>query len=232
MNQKEFDHKLDAVIKQALLLQIERDIAALPPDDEARKMNLIRPEFDAKMRRICARSDRRDRMKPVLQTARRVAIAAMVAIAILFGTLMTNTAVRATIVEVIVEWYEQFTRFVGISSEEEAKHIEARSWSPAYLPEGYMEVSRFESDSTIVEYEDHDGNLLLLRYTVEINDLTVDNEETIYSTIEVDEITYYLSEAASEAKPNVLVWFEAGYRLNLSGHLDVDTLLSVAVSTK
>lgn len=47
----------------------------------------------------------------LLKTTRRVAMFIVVIGALLFGVLLTNTAVRAAVRDTIFEWFEPFTRY-------------------------------------------------------------------------------------------------------------------------
>lgn len=140
---------------------------------------------------------------------------------------MLNPTVQAAVRETIIEWYEEFTRFVGVGSVEST---ETSSWAPSYLPEGYVEVSRLESDVVTIRYENDRAILLTLIYSNELNDFRVDNEGAEYVTEEIDGIMYYCFIAEEIRKPSNVVWTSDGYSFDLNGCLDIDELLRVSVS--
>ena len=229
MKPQDFDPIFEAMLRQALRDNIYEEAESVPHDDVLKTMFTISKRHESRMRRLCEREDRREQLRGIMRPVRRVAVFAMVLITVLFSALMLNTTVRAAVREVIIEWYEQFTQFIGIQDNDPDESFD---WSPEYLPEGYNEVSVIEGVPTIKEYEDENATLLLLRFSPESNDLRVDNEESEYSTEEIGNIIYYIFDAEPERKPKTIIWFREGYRFNLSGFIEVDELLNIAKSVK
>jgi len=229
MTTYKFDPVFEAVLRQAVRDNIYEEAESVPDDDVLATMFTISEKHNARMRRLCAHEDRREQLRSIMKPTRKIAVAAMIAIAILFGALLTNPTVRAAVGEVIIEWYEKFTRFTGGGNDE---FIEPRDWSPTYLPEGYVEVSVFEGDTIMKSYEDANENLLMFKYSWEDNDLLVDNEESEYSTTEIGGITYYVFDTDVIHKPLKIIWFNKGFSFYLSGYLDTETLLDIAKSVE
>lgn len=229
MNSQNFDPVFEAMLRQAVRDNVYEEAASVPDDETLATMFTISQKHDKRMRHLCAREDRREMFSAFMRPAKNVAVFALVAITVLFGALMLNIDARAAVKEVIIEWYEQFTRFVGIGDVEPNG---SRDWSPEYLPDGYVEVNVFESTLMVKEYENDDGGYFTFQFFFDSNELQVDNEESEYSTEEINGIIYYVFEAEDERKSCRITWFADGYTFNISGYLDVEELLEIAKSVK
>ena len=229
MSVNSFNTVFEALLRQAIVDNLYELAASVPPNEVLDTMFTVSERHDKCMRKLCAREDRREQIHGIMKPIRKIAVAAVVAIVILFGALMLNSDVRAVVAEVIIEWYGQFTRFIGAGENAPA---ESNDWSPTYLPDGYKEVSLFIGDHTKVEYEDENGTLLIFKFSPDDNDLRIDNEETEYTEEKIDGITYYVFTADAERKPNKITWFYMGYSFYLSGYIGTEILLNIATSTK
>ena len=233
MNTDSFSPAFEALLRQALLDNINERIAAIPPDDELDTMFTLSAEHDERMRKLCAREDRKDRIRVAMHPLRRVAVFVLIMFFVLFGVLMTSPDVRAAVKEVIIEWYDQFTRFTGNPSEVSIDNAtETVNWSPSFLPDGYFEVGFYDGETPTTEYENGEGMLLLFKYSIAENELLVDNEETVYAEVPDEGIIYYVFEATDARKSNRVVWVREGYSFFLNGYVDTDILLETAKSVE
>lgn len=229
MKPQEFDPIFEAMLRQAVRDNIYEEAESVPNDNVLSEMFTISEKHDARMRRLCAREDRRELVHSITRPLKKTAVFLLIVVTILSSALMLNTNVRAAVVEVVVEWYEQFTRFVGIASDEPT---EKTSWEPSYLPEGYVEVSRIEDVLSSIIFEDDTSTSLKFTYSIADRSLDVDNEEAEYTPSKIDGITYYIFDAKDDRKSNRVVWICEGYSFYLSGYLTIDELLETAKSVK
>ena len=179
------------------------------------------------MRLLCLREDRKERFKRKgAPRLRRTTVAAALVLAVLTGSMMTYPAVRASVADVFVEWFDQFTKYTGSGATNEDS-----AWELAYVPEGYAETYRFQDDSeAILRYEDNEGNFLIFRYQASAVSISVDNEGMQYNRLYANDTTYELYESLNEGELSTIIWTEKGTIFSVTGYLDMSMLMEVVFS--
>jgi hypothetical protein len=154
----------------------------------------------------------------------------VLATAVLFGSLMFfSPQVRATVVNVIVEWFDRFTMF---QTTEDAD-AELGKWRPAILPSGYREEeTELGVDMGSVVYRNPEGESIVLVFARGSNTISVDNEGFAYRSAVSGETEYRLFESETNEKDNAVVWNKSDCGFYLTSGLPVEELLEVAVSVR
>ena len=217
-------------LRQAVIDCVHREaeeFAAMETPDEAEIASSIRAK---KTRDLCLREDRRERLRrKTIPRLRRMAVAAAVALSVLTGSMLAYPAVRAAVADVFVEWFDQFTKFTGTGSQTNTM----RQWELTYIPEGYAEVDRIESETlSVISLENEEGTLLTFVYQPDSGVATIDNEDMLYHEVLVDGVQYQIFESQDELKPSSIYWIRENYMFTLSGYIDDEFLLDIASSVK
>jgi len=217
-------------LRQAVIDCVHREaeeFAAMETPDEAEIASSIRAK---KTRDLCLREDRRERFRrKTIPRLRRMAVAAAVALSILTGSMLAYPAVRAAVADVFVEWFDGFTKFTGIGTQPST----VRQWDLTYVPEGYAETDRIESELlTVIRYENSEGTLLDFIYQPDSGIVAADNEDLLYREEFIDGVQYRIFESQDELKPTSIYWNKDGYMFTLSGYIDDEFLLDIASSVK
>jgi hypothetical protein len=220
----------DAVFEKAVLLDFENELAEVPIRKTAERDHAFSTRHIAKMRRLFESAARGERRRTMRRFAGTCAASLVLATALLFGSLMFfSPQVRATVVKVIVEWFDRFTMF---QTTEEAE-TELGKWRPAFLPGGYREEeAELGVDMGSVVYRNREGERIVLVFARGSNTISVDNEGFAYRTAVSDETEYRLFESETDGKDNAVVWNKAGCAFYLTSGLPVEELLEVAVSVR
>lgn len=179
-----------------------------------------------------------ERTKRTFVSVRRFLIRAIAIIAIVFSlfglSMLINPGVRASVANVIVEWYKTFTNFRGADiGDMPATQVEpAARRTPLYLPKGFSEThSESVFGNITVEYQNNDG-MTIYFYSAPSNALSdnVDNEHTTYSVVEKSNTEFHVFESADGAYPSSILWSVGGYYFRLTGYCPLDELWKMAES--
>jgi hypothetical protein len=219
----------DTLFRQAVIDNYEEEILAIPSEKELSKLYSFSDMHIARMKRLFARAERLERLNSAAKWARRCAVVAIVTAAVLFSAFMTDSEVRAAIKSVIIEWFDQFTKFT--SRQDSTK--ESQEWEPSYVPEGFTEDERYGDFGRLtIRYSDSKGNTIAFTYIGQSDSASLDNENRDFYEVEAEKTIYYVFEAETSDKGNSVIWDKEGYRFTVRGQLPISELLNIAESVE
>lgn len=177
----------------------------------------------------------RRQARPVWKKALQTAASILLCFAVLFGAIMAvSPSARAWVVDRVIYWMEDFTRFRFY--DEEAQGLSA-NWRPAYIPEGFVETQADWSEDAhwlYLTYENGIGGIIVLdALPAEENfSFNVDNEHSDYHEIEINGQPASLFSSNTEGYPSYLIWVNADHStaFQLSANIDTDELIRIAES--
>lgn len=159
---------------------------------------------------------------------------ACILLTILIGggsVLAFSTEARAAFVGWIKETYEAWFvyRYVG----EDRSIPEDISYYPAWIPDGYYESSRFDTDTyTTIIYEDDDNNMITFYYTHDIDAAGVylEQEGVDIKSVKIDNIYADLYVDRIKGNANSLVWIDekSGVLFCISANCNEEELIRIA----
>lgn len=227
---------LQALIKWALEEDTEREIAALP---QPRELEALYPDTAAFRARVFSEIGRRQkaerrRRKP-LRLLKRTLLAAAILTSILFCTLMTNAALRAAVVNTIIDWTD---RDMGIRFEIEGEPLSAlpEGYGPHYIPDRF-EFLKNDSAQDIsflfYTYQTPDGSSILdiQIQLLENGSMTwIDNEHTKFEQITFNNTSAYLGHSISVGGDEIyiLIWPKDGIEHLIYGTVSLSELFEIA----
>lgn len=221
----------EALFRQAVIDRFEEELAAVPSNDELSRLYSFSEKHILKMRKLFSSDRRIMRAAAFAKWTKRTAAAIVITTTVLFAALMFVPEVRAAVVNTIIEWYEEFTKFTSKGQPPSEPH----AWIPEYVPEGYAEIGRTSSAGMIsIDYQDTSGNLLFFISSPSDNSLSVNNEDVEYRKEVLDGVEYYIFEGAAADQYNAVICEIDGrqYRLSAEGVLPVDELIKILQSVK
>ena len=222
----------EAVLKHAVILDFDREMAAMPSEEELSRTLSFSPRHVARMKKLFAAAARRDAMRRVFAATRRVAAFAVVTAGILVGLLMLSPRVRSAVTDTVVEWFDTFVRF---GSREQTDTVDFnKGLRPAYIPDGFVESTVVENaEMVMVIYSNGDGdNQITFSYCPVEMHVSVNNEDVTYEEGSVDGPRFSVFAAQIDGKDNIVVWEVEGVRLTLNSSVGVEELLRVALSVR
>jgi len=229
MNNKQVnDMVFEALFRQVIIDDFNKDIDSLPTNDQLAKTYSFSPEFEIRMKKLLTKDRRQSFIKATILYSRRVASILIIVLGLMFSTLLFNTEVRAAVGKVLVEWYEKFTSFTFRDDE---IINEKKDWNINYLPEGYVEENyEVLGKITNIEFKNNQGEKIRFSYRPEdsITNISVDNENH-----EIDNCTILNNEAfcitaTDDEFDNGLIWNMEGHTFNLWGKISMDELKKIA----
>lgn len=160
----------------------------------------------------------------------RVAVAAVSVISICFIGTIGIEAVRVTIFDAIVKWYEN-SIFVAYESSDEVtspnKIIEHRE---PVLGEEYTRYEIENNEHTyIIEYESEEFLIVYGQNLLESYDTLISNNDTVITDITVNGYSGIVTVSETHGMTDtVVIWHDYEYVYTLSGNLSCDELISIA----
>ena len=222
------DNVFEALFGQAVIENFYNELDSLPPREELAKQYTPSEAHAARMKGLFAREALKDRIHSALIWSKRVAVAALVAVSILFGSLMLVPEVHATVTKTIIEWYDRFVRFTSNAPEAEKKAFE-----PAYIPVGFWEKVRDEMEMVaIILYVNMDGAIILFESGRASDLLAADSEERTHEITQINGIDYHKFAAIDGETENAIIWDANGQRYSITSTISPDLLLKMAISVE
>jgi hypothetical protein len=223
------DDFFEVVLKRAVIENNRNEIAVLPSENELAKLCEFSRRHIARMKRLFAADGRREVFTVVYKWGKVAVIAVCVSATLTFGTLLTSAEIRKAVGDVIITWFEKFTKF---QSEESDGEFTEREWKPEYLPAGFDATDTLGARGFV--YANGEGALIIFEYNPSDSSISVDNEDMDYSIITDNGVPYHLfrTTITDGEHDNVVLWDADGYRFTVMGNYDIDELLRIALSIK
>ena len=216
MKHEEMTVSLRTLVQLACAENARREMAALPTPQRLKERY---PDTADLTRRVLAAIEmlQKKAKKPPhrsWRTIKRGLIAAAIAASLLFGTLMTNAAVRGVVVNTILEWTN---RDLGIRFEIEGEPLSSlpEGYGPHYIPDGliYQEsLSWANSGGFFYEYqsENQESHLSIeVRIAQNSSDYWMDNEHIDYDKVTFNGTAAYLG-TFQQHDGYVMLWAKNG----------------------
>lgn len=208
--------------------QAEKNLLASLPEPEDCEATFS-PEFERKMKKLVRRTDH-----PIRYWVQK-AVACILLVVLLGGgsVLALSTEARAAFVGWIKETYEAWFvyRYIG----ENQSIPEDISYYPAWIPDGYYESSRFDTDTyNIIIYEDNDNNIITFYYSCDADaaGIYLEKEGVDIKSVRIGNIYADLYVDETKGNANSLVWVDekSGVLFWISANCNEDELIKIAES--
>lgn len=205
------DSIFDALFERAVIDNFNEELDSLPPYEEMVKIYTFSERHEQRMKRLFARERRKEQFHAFKKVSRRVAAVLLIAITLLSAALMLTPQVRAAVTQMIIEWFDEFTRFTFTGTITSPEGLE-----PTYIPDGFWEDFRHEDEaSTIIIFANIDGKEIYFESAHAVGLFSIDNENAIYELRTIDGIDYHVLTAISEDYENSIMWEFGGRRYYL-----------------
>ncbi|MCL2199739.1 MAG: DUF4367 domain-containing protein [Defluviitaleaceae bacterium] len=220
----------ETILRRAATTAYEQEMAEFINSAEKAEPIITSKAHDARMRALFKREERKESLNKLYVIAKRAAIVVLISATMLFGALLTDGHIQATVRDTIVQWHERFTRFEFRGNGYEVGKSE---WFPDFMPEGFM-IDRIYEFYTgrLIFLEHDDGNYVIFGYEPAADIVIgVDNEFTEMEIISHFGVDYFVITPLPESEHrSQVIWQMEGYAFTLLSHLDSETLFQMALS--
>jgi hypothetical protein len=225
------DAGFERIFERAVIRNFEDMLDAIPPRQDLLKKYPVSERHKARMEKMFSRVNRMDFIEGAVRWSRRIMAATAVVAAVLFGALLVSSPnVRAAVGETIVQWFDEFTKF--ISGEPADTETEMSEWRPRYLPEGFSESSVINTGATIIQivYTNASEDEIWFGVAPLDGSMSVNNEGADYSQFTDRDIIYHTFESLDGERNNSIEWIRDGYAFSLFSSTPIETLKLMALS--
>jgi len=213
--------------EQGLKMYYDQWLASLPDENDPAIAHEFSKRFERRMARLFARQNRP--YYPMVNRAWKRALLAVIMTLLLMLAAMSVGAIRERVIHFIITVYEKFSSVV--LKPETLDFTLAQSYMVTDLPFGFElhDVDRYELFARHV-YRHPDGyQLIFQQYEATHAKFIIDTEGTALQEVPLDGAAgQYYSRNGQEN----LLWYSHGYAFLLSGDLDKDTLVQIALSVR
>lgn len=222
------DELFDVVLKQAVYDAEKADLDALPPDEELNQAYPL-PEKAKKEFDRLEQAQRRG-VSPKALLARRVAIIAVTALAVVFGGLMLHPDIRAGVSHIVVQQFEKFNLFSHNENGTAQQFLTVDDVTIGYIPEGYELTEEMENDTIryyIYRKPDNENSYILISISLsEETDIGLDNEH-IYEVMYINHREMHLSYEETDQSGSIVIPDEKVI-VRISGVITKEELIRIA----
>ena len=228
--------KMDLLLYSAMSYVENKELAVY---DKASDVPVVLSEKDKKhilkrIKRARAYYEHHEVYRPGWETLKRVAVVVLVIMSLCFTGVMSVEAVRVTLWETIIEWYENSIFFAYVNGDESVVPDRLLEYREPVLGDEYERyeigknefsyVIEYESDEFLVTYSQsllENYSVMLSNHDTEMTDITVNG----YSGT----MTVFVTEGITDT---TIIWHDNEYAYRISGDLSYDELLKVAESVQ
>ncbi|MCL1884276.1 MAG: DUF4367 domain-containing protein [Defluviitaleaceae bacterium] len=220
----------EAILRRAVIDAYEQDMADIMKAIETEEPHVFSEAHNARMRALFKREERKDLFIKIYNASKRAAVVILIIATAFLGILLTDSRVQATVSEVIIRWYDQFTMF---RFQDEGHEVGYREWFPDFIPEGF-EITNFVEFyiGRFFHFEHANGHYIYFNYfPVAGSFMGVDNEFTMMEILIHDGVELHVFTPIPGSDHDYQVhWAMDGYVFTLVSTLDSEILLNIAFS--
>jgi len=218
----------ESMLKEAVAANFNNKMEAMPSEEELLRMNPPSVNHVRYMKSLFRWARRRDAVKKLFSFSKAAVFVLCVFSTLFFAAMMFSPSVRAAVRDVIVQFFDGFTR-IEFSEPGETSRA-AGSFALGYIPEGYSMASiEVNEDSCLMIYKGADGDMLTLFISASDAHMgDIDNRD--YRTETYANAIYYVFEARTADDYSNITWMQNGLVFNLTGAIPIGELLKTAHS--
>lgn len=149
------------------------------------------------------------RKKPLWARVLRTAAGLLLVLSLTAGAVLwASPAARvwaAELARMLMVWTDVSADFLFHGGD--GAETDLSCWRPTWLPEGYEEVDVWDTMSIHeITYQNEYGEKIYFEYSTPSGSLTIDNEHSDYSEIEINGCKAHLFASNTAGKPSFLLW--------------------------
>jgi hypothetical protein len=225
------DAVFEALFRQAVIDDYLDEIAAIPAGAELSRAYPFAAAFELRMKRLFTQERCRETIVFAARFARQAAVVFAVLATALFGALLTNSEVRATVKALILEKHKFYTSFVFSGDTAESSVL--KDLYPAYVPDGYHETGDTTTYGDLVRMVFAHENGDYISFVYYLSGSAQAYAESEHHRIEeglINGHTAVIVEAMDSRSCNGVVYFDDGHVIDIYGWLPIEELIRMAES--
>lgn len=191
----------------------------------------------AATKKICRRLKREKKyilhhevFNPVYDSFKRIAVIALIIMSVGFGCVISVEAVRETLWNTIVEWYENSIFFSYINNNTVTVPDEILEYKEPVLDNSfYRYEGRKSRYNYVVEYEKTDTLIVYEQSLLSDYEILLSNNDTVMNMIEINGYEGVVTSFETQGvHTTTIIWNDNVYTYKLVGNVPFDELFSIA----
>lgn len=218
-------NKLEKILCDAYYEEMKQELSSLPSDEELRrKFPVTKEKRDEFIKRI------HKKKKPAyIVYLQRAAAFLLIFSAVVFGVIMTNSEIRADILQKGIKLFDQYMQF-DFSDDKSDYTVDFDNIKIGYIPEKFELIfsACFDDFCNYTYTADDDHSI-----TITVSDKeNIDSQQISDSFIDLDPITIdgFSGYSSYDAKDNcsLVVWGNKNFQVCVYGTIELDEALKTA----
>lgn len=222
------------VLLEKAFFKHEKELQKTYPDDET--LNKEYPVSEKKIRKYKNIAKEKAYGKKLMWVyLNRAAIVFLCIISLLFGLIMINSEVRASVELVVLEWYDKYTEFVFNKVSDGFDSYQLEDFEIGYIPENfelqYDEYYDDLRDMCFINTEEDDSILVIQIFDVAHTSIFVDNEQMLYEKTKIGSDEAWLMYNDDDEYGSLLIVGNK-YSVLIVGDVRKDEIIRIAENIK
>jgi hypothetical protein len=241
MKDKSFENDIyETMLKRAVRDVDNAEAEQSSATDDLTETLRFSPGFEKRMMKYAPKNKR----KYSRQSTRRKMVTAasvVIVIGIVVADTMSVQAVRTAVATMFSTWFDGGTQYTFTDPNEPTPppppeptpelSPDTPSVPTLYIPAGFVETERFHLfDLETIIYQNEDGVELSLTTAPHGHAFVIDNENTEFSMVDTDDITFHVYTATMPEFVSFVIWQTDGSSYRLESAYDVQELIKMAKS--
>lgn len=231
---KLFNEELFDVLLEKTFVEHERKVQKTYPDDEElEKKYPTNRKSVKKYKRIF--KEKEYGRKLIWLYVNRAAVVFLCIISLFFSFVMINYEVRASVENVILNWYDKYTEFIFNKTSDEFDSYELEDYKIGYIPEDFelQYEENFDDirDMCFMNTEKDDAIFVIQIFDPDKTSVCVDNEQMLYKKTEIGSREAWIMYNDAEEYGSVLV-ADTKFSILVVGDLSKEEIIKVAENIK
>lgn len=229
INQEADGELFETLLRLAVTQNHINEMALIPSENELSNYYSFSSQFNKKIHRLIRKEKYTNAIRFLNKYLVTTAVALAIILVLTFCRIMMVQEVRATVVNVIIEWFDNNTdfRFTNQMVPQESNVL----CRPSYIPYNFYEqsVERTGQITTVI-YINADKQSIYFIYSPAQAGYSfgVDNDNSYYSLVSINGVDAHLFKAKSKKDSNHLIWQDSDTSFSLISTINYTELIKMA----
>lgn len=231
---KLFNEEIFDFLLEKAFVKHEKELQKTYPDDE--ELEKEYPISRKKIRRYKNIIKEKEYGKKLIwMYVNRAAVAFLCIISLIFGFVMTNSEVRASVESVVLKWYDKYTEFVFNETSGGFDSYKLEDFKIGYIPENFElqheEIYDDMRDVCFINTKKDDAIFVIQIFDTAQTSVFVDNEQMLFEKTKIGSNEAWIMYNDADGYGSLLI-VDTKFSILVVGDLSKEEIIKIAVNIK